>query len=364
MYQIYFEGQIIKVSRLQFLNLLSWQADLIYTAAKSFCTSHNSGFADIDGQLDYWIRTSLDNLQTLTPQIDDEELHKMFYAVYTLSQRIYERDSQVMAAMAKVVKLPLPQTKEDRKKLTRKLGKYEGFGPAWVAAEPELFRQLAIAAQEDRVVLDKLKQQIDERLDQLLAAMPQASEELQAPTVIKAAATLPTHLRKLIRPYNWDLAQEIHSRQSVEQIDHIQEAKEEADILEELGDQRAKDLIDRAEAEFDTERAIRLLRGALRFGHTGIQASKAYLYLAMRYEDLDNKAKAVECYTKAMEAWRPSALMLFWRGMLYYQLDQWVEARNDLEHALTFPQEAGLGPSERELAERYRVELTEFFTDN
>ena len=103
-----------------------------------------------------------------------------------------------------------------------------------------------------------------------------------------------------------------------------------------FGDQRAKDLIDMTEGVPDSqpEEAIKLLNEALTYGETGIQASKAYLGLGMRYEDLNDIDSAIANYTKSLEADKPFSICLFWRGKLYFQQGKWLEAESDFEQAL------------------------------
>lgn len=107
-------------------------------------------------------------------------------------------------------------------------------------------------------------------------------------------------------------------------------------IDEDFGDQRAKDLIDMTEGIPDSqpEEAIKLLTEALTYGETGIQASKAYLGLGMRYEDLNDIDKAIENYTKSLDANKPFSICLFWRGKLYFQQGKWPEAKSDFKQAL------------------------------
>lgn len=123
-----------------------------------------------------------------------------------------------------------------------------------------------------------------------------------------------------------------------------------------FGDQRASDLIDKADAA-SSKKAIKLLQKALTYGTMGIQASKAYFGLGMRYEDLGNIELAIENYSKAIQAYKSFGMVHFWRGRLYYQQQKWIEARADFEKALSFSVENGLPSPEREEAERYLEEL-------
>lgn len=124
-----------------------------------------------------------------------------------------------------------------------------------------------------------------------------------------------------------------------------------------FGDQRASDLIDKADAT-TPKTAIKLLQKALTFGTTGIQASKAYFGLGMRYEDVGNIELAIENYSKAIQAYKSFGMVHFWRGRLYYQQQKWIEARADFEKALSFSVENGLPSPEKEEARRYLEELS------
>ncbi|MCA9953400.1 MAG: tetratricopeptide repeat protein [Anaerolineales bacterium] len=124
-----------------------------------------------------------------------------------------------------------------------------------------------------------------------------------------------------------------------------------------IGDQRASDLIDKADAAY-SKRAIKLLQKALTYGTRGIQASKAYFGLGMRYEDMGNIELAIENYSKAIQAYKSFGMVHFWRGRLYYQQQKWIEARADFEKALSFSVENGLPSPEKEEARRYLEELS------
>jgi tetratricopeptide (TPR) repeat protein len=124
----------------------------------------------------------------------------------------------------------------------------------------------------------------------------------------------------------------------------------------EFGDQRAKDLIDLATEQPDPRRAIELLRRALQYGETGIQAGKAYGELGGRYADVGDSAQAIACYTRAIEVGIPNPYDLFWRGRLHYQLGDWEPARRDFKQALGMEH---FWSPEREEAEAYLLEMHE-----
>ncbi|MCL4872139.1 MAG: tetratricopeptide repeat protein [Anaerolineae bacterium] len=126
-----------------------------------------------------------------------------------------------------------------------------------------------------------------------------------------------------------------------------------------FGTQEAKDLIDMGNGESDPQQAIKLFQQALTYGETGIQASKAFMELGMRYEDLGETEQAIEHYTRSLTAWKPFGFGYFWRGRLYYARGQWEQARSDIERALNFASESMLPSPEREEAEEYLVKLNE-----
>ena len=129
-------------------------------------------------------------------------------------------------------------------------------------------------------------------------------------------------------------------------------------IRGDIGDQRAKDLIDESHEKYDRD-AITLLKKALTYGESGIQASKAYICLGMRYEDIGEIELAIEAYSKALTAWQPSAMIYFERGKLYYQMHKLREAKQDFEQALAYTREDGLREQEQEEAKRFLSSLTE-----
>lgn len=128
-------------------------------------------------------------------------------------------------------------------------------------------------------------------------------------------------------------------------------------VFDDLGDQRAKDLIDEAEGETDLRKAIDLLNEAIEFGDSGIQASKAFIGLGMRHEDLGEIEQAINAYSKALTAWKPFALIYFWRGRLYFLIRRWEQANKDFKQALAFQNEEGLPQPERKEAENYLAEI-------
>jgi len=90
------------------------------------------------------------------------------------------------------------------------------------------------------------------------------------------------------------------------------------------------------------------------YGQTGAQAIDIYLELGLRYAELEDMEQAIASYTQSAEATKePYAMAHFRRGELYYQQEQWAQARRDFERALAL----GLDSPQRELAVQYVAEL-------
>jgi tetratricopeptide (TPR) repeat protein len=325
-----------------FWTMLGYMADDY--SVKSRHVGQVVGLPDVSGVLKPWYQKGRDLLQILIPQIEDNELRGLFNTFDLQTQKIEEDlDNQFIELIAKFFGLPAPQNERDRRKLTRRVNKNISLeGPVW-AAQPE-YQQLAEQSKQAFAAVEETKRRIDERLAHLLAMTP---DDVEVP-VAPAPITVPN--KRLLRPHNWDPTGG-QPRRTVETVEHVEISKEE------FGDPRAKDLIDEADGGLDSKRAIHLLHRALRYGRTGIQACKAYQGLGMIYDERGDTARAIKYYTQAMEAWRPQALLLFWRGELYYRRGQWAEARDDLERALAFPPGDGLVSPDRELAEEYLAEI-------
>lgn len=139
-----------------------------------------------------------------------------------------------------------------------------------------------------------------------------------------------------------------------------EQMKELQALLDPLGDQRAKDLIDRNDGEYDPRRAIRRLHRALSYGRTSIQASKAFQGLGMYYEELGNMRLALKYYTEAIAVKRELGIepvpALYWRGKLLYERGDVADARQDFAEAIELEGVNSWFPEEREFAERTLAE--------
>jgi tetratricopeptide (TPR) repeat protein len=66
--------------------------------------------------------------------------------------------------------------------------------------------------------------------------------------------------------------------------------------------------------------------------------------------------KAIEFYTKSMDALEPFSIAYFWRGRLYYEQELWDKAQSDFEQALS-PENGELDSMDRNEAEDYLAKL-------
>jgi len=241
--------------------------------------------------------TTIESLQELMPYITDEGLAEACRSVVKQRQLLDEINEQLGLALARFLGMSAPASEQDFRELGQRVEDYRlKHGAAWMSQT---------------------------EIRPLIAQLRDVFVELKS---------LGFELHARLQPYYVRLAPS----------------------YEEIGDQRADDLVDQAIEEPDADLAISLLNEALRYGNTGIQASKAYMGLAGRYSDLGDTEKAIEHYTKSIEAsTQPNAFALYWRGELYYQQRQWARARTDFERALAL----GLFSPEYEQAQAYLSEL-------
>jgi tetratricopeptide (TPR) repeat protein len=137
---------------------------------------------------------------------------------------------------------------------------------------------------------------------------------------------LPPFIQKIVYPYN--------SKPQFEYVDPPEPEPEHNYSDDEWGDQRAKDLTRRASHEY-TDQAIRTLRGALRFGRTGLYAHRAFSMLGELYERQGLYEKALEHYSLAITSIKqPFAYDYADRGKMYFRLGYWAEAKADFKEAL------------------------------
>jgi tetratricopeptide (TPR) repeat protein len=239
----------------------------------------------------------IDALQEVMPYVPDEDIAEVCRSLVTERQLLDDINGELGLALADFLGLPAPRTDQDFEELSRHVNDYRRtHGPAWAS-------QATI-----RPLIDQLKD------------------------VFLELKSLEFELMASLQPY----FERVRPRPG------------------EMADQRADDLVNEAREEPDADRAISLLKKALRYGKTGIQASSAYMELGARYSDQGQAKKAIAYYTKSIEASEiPNAYALYWRGELYYQQEEWDKALGDFERAVSI----GLYSPEYEQAQEYLSEL-------
>jgi tetratricopeptide (TPR) repeat protein len=241
--------------------------------------------------------TSIDSLQELMPYVEDHEIVEVSRSLVMQRQLLDDINDELGRALADFLGLPSPSTERDFEQLRRQVNDFRRkHGPAW--ASRAAIRPLIEQLKEVFIELKSLEFELVARLQPCYEPLVPSPDE--------------------------------------------------------MGDVRADDLVNQAMEEPDADRAIRLLKKALRYGKTGMQASKAYLELGGRYTDKGDVNRAIANYTKSIEAWRdPNSFALYWRGELYFRQEQWDKARGDFEQALAI----GLYSPEYERAQEYLSEL-------
>jgi tetratricopeptide (TPR) repeat protein len=243
-------------------------------------------------------RTTTESLEELAPYVPDEEILEVCQTLVKRRQLLDDINDQLGRALTEFLGASAPSTVEGLRELGQQVDDYRlEHGPAWVSVAA--IQPLILQLKDLFVEIRSLEFELTARLQQY---------------VVEPIAVIP----------------------------------------EEIGDERAKDLVDMSIGEPDTDTAILLLKKALQYGETGLQASSAYMELGGRYSDLGETEKAIEHYTKSFEAYKhPNAFALYWRGELYYQQEEWDKARSDFERAVAI----GLYSPEYEQAQEYLSEL-------
>jgi tetratricopeptide (TPR) repeat protein len=324
--------------------LLDGIAGSTHTFASSF-VSGVGGFPDVTGYLkNSWANKGAVYIQAVLSQIDDEKLRNLFYSFGEQIQKICDLDNQLVAAIAGFFNLPPPKIPADCYKIARSMNK-SIRGPIW-ANEPQ-YQRLAQPLREAVEIANDIKQEIDNKLQALLSVIQEADPQ-SVVISYPSSARVPTAVEI-------DLSDEALNQLADELFG------DEAELAPwQLGarEQRAYDLVDGTVGDEDLVRAIQILHLALRYQAAGIQASKAYKELGIKYQALKQERKAIDCYTKAMKVYNPEARLFLWRGELYYKLGEWNKAQHDIKQALNLQSSLGdLFKDEQELAEEYLTEL-------
>lgn len=322
-HRVKYSGHIIDVPEEDLSMYVSKLVDAIHGAASAICPLHATGYADVLQTTLPHLHERLEELNTFLPYLKDNQINYQLTLLVSQMEGLSKIDQRLYEVIAAFFGVMSSSSGQDRKRLRKKIdGLYKKSLLPWLNTPEgrDLVEQSFVNCQMiDSLVLqikkltysvidtDYLEGNYQESRQDNVSSFPTAEHLLQ-----------------------WQMVTE-----------------------EDVGDQRAKDLIDSIELEEDHKAAIRLLQRALRYGHTGIQASKAHFNIALRYEELDNYKLALKYYTKAIEAWKPDGNLWFYRGELYYKLGQLENAQHDLTQALR----AGLLSPELEEAEDYMSEL-------
>ncbi|MBN1315831.1 MAG: tetratricopeptide repeat protein [Anaerolineales bacterium] len=336
------DGTEIEYTEQQFLVHLFHLSDILDNFVNNF-SGGLDGFPDFDAN-ETWDKSGKKTFLNILHIIDDKDLHDLYFSWGALIQQMYHINSELVACIATFFDLPAPQTQADKQEIVLWMSKAN-------QAEWRHDPKYKILADQLKGVIAKasnIRNQIS-KLDPQLSQHPEIQEYL-----------------KLIQSYH---SPDVETDEE-ENTTEIEPSDSVLDILEEelashdkvVDDwQFAKDLIDYIDGESNPKRVIQILYLALRYQPAGIQANKAYTSLGMIYKDMEQNKKAIECYTKAMKMYEPEARLFLWRGELYYQLGEYVQAKHDLEQALTLQSSqpmSGLYSDEKETVEAYLAILT------
>lgn len=348
MHQVYlYDDTLIELTEQQFFLYLFGQIESLDNFVENF-GGGLYGYPDITGETkEGWDKRGSKNLQNLLPLIENATLQKSFQLLGILIQDLYRIDAQLVYLVATFFDFPTPLSKEDSRKLAKKINAVTER--VWTK-ETE-YQQLTQNLHRTIETARKTKQQIDEILKPQLSTIPEYQEHIKQQEAFELAwaqSNLENGFETDI-----DLRDEI--------LDEL-----EAELRAEEDDgvdswQFAQDLIDRAEGEFNPRRAIQILHLSLRHQSTGVLANEAYMGLGMKYEQLGLKTEAIDCYTKALEEDRPDARLFLWRGEIRYELGEWNKAKSDFEQALAISSSipGELFEDDRESAEKYLSKLAE-----
>lgn len=117
----------------------------------------------------------------------------------------------------------------------------------------------------------------------------------------------------------------------------IQKKKSEANPLawmQEQFSQRVDDMLDESQS-YQVEKAIWILKDAFRYKPNSIQQCQLYYQLACNYEDREMWNEAIDSYTQMLSVAPPNGVGLFFRAKIKHLLGKNIEAKMDLEQALS-----------------------------
>jgi tetratricopeptide (TPR) repeat protein len=350
MRQIYCNRQKVEVSERTFWKLARDIAEVADTLAHTLYSGVDGFPVELGGNFTNlnWVKLEHENLQGILAGITDSELATLWQSLDQKIQEIYSLNNSLVNAIAVYFKLPVPQTKQDYKKISQRMSR--SHGPVWYP-DPrfqQAIRQMRQAYQE----VQKIKRQIHQRVSEQLSLIEEGSAEAEDVYNILDEAEIQS-----------DTSQgEVEIDLSDETLNELEKDLMDDEEAELARLQWVEDLIDIGNEEPDPRRAIQTFHLALRRQPTSAYAIAAYMGIAMNYEELGDKPKALENYTQAIAVDNYSnARLFFWRGELYYQLGERVKAKSDFEHALSispgYPPFRELSQDERETVEKYLAEL-------
>ncbi len=327
MRQVRLRGETLEISERDWDAVISHVAGKLYLPTKRLHDTRASGFPEVLDESTPPAQQELEDLRTVIAQVDNGQMRALLQALEAQTARVVELNGRFIEVVARFLGLPAPRTQEERQQFTERMSQYKLPRDEAMLSQPESFSWNPVwAKQADYRELVRQSEAlfgeweaIKTRIYFRYVALAQATDAREE--------TPPEARRRLVRLL-WSGVP--------------------TGVAEHTGDERAKHLIDMADGEGDSKRAVALLHRALRYGKTGLQAARACLRLGTHYDDAGDGRRAIDYYTKAIEACKgPNVSALYLRGKLYYRQERWVEAADDLERALA----GGLRTPEHEWAQ-------------
>ncbi len=314
MRQVHLRGETLEITERAWDGVVSHVGGNLLQRASELHNARVYGFPEVLDEGRSPIQQQVTELREIIAQVDDEELRALLEALEAQATRVVELNGRFVEVVARYLGLPVPQSQEERRQFSERMNQYKlpqdeamlnqpesrSWNPVWAAQADycELVRQSYVLFRECEAIVRRI-------YARRVALLEAIRDEDRTP---------PEMEERLARLMEWDMPA--------------------GTILEDFGDQRAKDLIDMA-GDGKEKRSVALLQRALRYGKTGIQAAKAYLRLGMHYDDAGDINRAIGYYTKAIAACKgPFVDALYLRGKLYYRQERWAEAAEDMERAL------------------------------
>jgi tetratricopeptide (TPR) repeat protein len=293
----------------QLHNLLAL-SDEVFTFIKSLHVNQLRGIPSL-----WEIQTARQDvrskLEAAPPAITDSELRRSFQTLAALEQRLYKIDKELLEVVADFLGVPVPQSEVEFQNFREEIKKHVRINreSKWLLTSP--YEKLLKKAHNLFLRVEVVNGNFFWRVKQLTA--PNAVDEL-------GMSDYEPYLNAKAMRRGEKLGSRIKSASDDENI--------------ERGIRRLHKILQRQDlAESET---------ALVYGK-----------LCGKYEAVGDLQKAIEYATKAIEAGEPFGMPYFCRGRLYYEQQQWVNAKADLEVALA----EALPLSEQVKAKQYLAEI-------